>query len=387
MMFQKPSKEHPGPLVSVVMPCLNEEQAIGTCIKKLQKVFSDNTIDGEIIICDNGSTDNSVSIAKSCGVQVVHQPKRGYGNAYLKGFASARGEYLIMADADGTYDFNEIPKFLKKLINEKYDFVTGSRYLKGHKIRSMPFLHRYIGNPLLTFILNFLFEVNFSDVYSGFRAFSHDAYDRIKPISPGMEFNLELAINAKLSGLKIAEIPIVLHERIGESKLRTFKDGWRSLRMMLLYCPNKLFIGPGIILFLFGILIHLVTLCGFIKYEGRALSNVTGIFGVIFSVIGFEILNFGLQLKTYSWSRRFEKRNILLLKFYRIFTLERGLIIGSGMVASGFLILLNIIVQWVHSDLMPLPHPEWVSFASTLIIIGSLTVFSSFFISAMSMKK
>jgi len=244
------------PLVSVVMPCLNEEEAIGTCIKKLQKVLIDNTIDGEIIICDNGSTDNSVKIAQGLGVQVVHEPKRGYGNAYLKGFSYARGKYLVMADADDTYDFNEIPNFLKKLIDDKNDFVTGSRYLNGFEIKSMPLLHRYIGNPLLTWILNFLFGVDYNDVYSGFRAFSHDAYRRIKPVSPGMEFNLELAINAKLAGLKIAEIPIVLHERIGKSKLETFKDGWRSLRMMLLYCPNKLFLGPRIFLFILGMLVH-----------------------------------------------------------------------------------------------------------------------------------
>jgi glycosyltransferase involved in cell wall biosynthesis len=386
-MNQQSPTESQGPLVSVVMPCFNEEEAVGSCIKNLQKVFIENNINGEIIICDNGSSDRSVSIAKSFGVQVVHQPKRGYGNAYLKGFSCARGKYLIMADVDGTYDFDEIPNFLRKLIDEKYDFVTGSRYLNTSEVKSMPFLHQYVGNPLLTMILNFLFGVNYSDVYSGFRGFRHDAYKRIMPISPGMEFNLELAINAKLAGLKIAEIPIVLHERIGKSKLRTFNDGWRSLRMMLLYCPNKLFMGPGLFLLVLGILIHTVTLFGFIKYEGRALSNVTGIFAVIFSVIGFEILNFGLQVKTYSWSRRFEKKNILLLKFYRIFTLEKGLIIGSGMVAAGFVILLNIIIQWVHSDLMPLPHPEWVAFASTLTIIGSLTVFSSFFISAMSMKK
>lgn len=156
-MNSEPPIKHQGPLVSVVMPCLDEEQAIGNCISKLQKVFSENNIDGEIIICDNGSTDNSVTIAKSFGVQVVLQPKRGYGNAYLKGFSFARGKYLIMADADGTYDFNEIPNFLRKLINEKNDFVTGSRYLKGFEIKTMPFLHRYIGNPLLTMILNFLF--------------------------------------------------------------------------------------------------------------------------------------------------------------------------------------------------------------------------------------
>lgn len=374
-------------LISIVMPCLNEEGAIESCVTKIKNVFDVKHINGEIIICDNGSTDNSVAIAKSLGVLVVHEPKRGYGNAYLLGFSAAKGEYLFMADVDGTYDFNEIPNFLIKLIDEKYDFVTGSRYLKTNKIKSMPFLHRYVGNPALTLILNFLFGVKFSDVYSGFRAFKRDVYKRIKPVSPGMEFNLELAINAKLAGLRIAEIPITLHERIGKSKLRTFEDGWRSLRMMLLYCPNKLFIWPGILFFLLGILIHLVTLFGYIKYEGRPLSNVTGIFGNIFSVIGFAILVFGLQVKTYSWSRRFNKKDVFLLHFYKIFTLEKGLMIGLIITMAGFLILFNLFFQWLSSDLMPLPHPEWVSFASTLVIIGSNIIFTSFFISAMSITK
>lgn len=375
------------PLVSVVMPCFNEEEAIGICIKKIQKVFTDNNINGEIVVCDNGSIDNSVIIAESLGVQVIHEPLRGYGRACLKGFAHANGMYLIMVDADDTYDFNDIPKFLNKLINEKYDFVTGSRYLKGFKKKSMSFLHRYIGNPLLTRILNFLFRLNYSDVYSGFRGFSREAYECIKPVSPGMEFNLELAINAKLGDLKVAEIPILLHRRRGKSKLRTFRDGWRSLRMMLLYCPNKLFLWPGAFFFLFGILIHLVTLLGLIRYKGQALSNVTGIFGIIFSIVGFEILNLGFHVKTYSWSRRFEKHNKLLFNFYRIFKLEKGLMLGTAMVIMGVLILTNLIIKWLHSKFMPLPHPEWASFAATLIITGSNIIFSSFFISAMSIKK
>lgn len=321
------------------------------------------------------------------GTRVVHQPIRGYGNAYLKGFDSARGSYIIMGDADDTYDFNKIPDFLHKLIHEKYDFVTGSRHLKGYKDRSMPFLHRFFGNPALTAILNFLFGTNYTDVYSGFRGFKREAYERIKPVSPGMEFNLELAINAGRAGLKIAEIPIQLHPRKGESKLRTFRDGWRSLRMMLLYCPNKVFLVPGFIFLSSGILIHLLTLFGLIQFGGRPASSITGIFAIIFSVVGFQILILGLYLKTYSWSSRFEDKNPALEKFYDIFNLEMGLFFGAVMILISSVMLIYNIFKWLRSNLLPLPHPEWVAFAATLLILGFGVVFSSLFISSMSMKK
>lgn len=375
------------PLVSVVMPCLNEEEAIGVCIEKIQKTFARNKINGEIVVSDNGSTDNSVAIAESMGVRVVHQPLRGYGNAYLKGFASARGSYLIMGDADDTYDFTLIPQFLEKLVNERHDFVTGSRYVEGFEDKSMPLLHRFVGNPALTAILNTLFGTAYTDVYSGFRGFSRKAYDLIQPISPGMEFNLELAINAGLADLRIAEIPIRLHPRKGESKLRTIRDGWRSLRMMLLYCPNKVFLWPGSILFIIGMLIHLAVLLELIQYEGRPLSGVTGIFATIFSVVGFQILSLGLHVKTYSWSRRFEKQNRFLRKFYKIFKLETGLMLGTGIILIGGFILISIVIEWLRSNLLPLPHPQWASFAATLVILGCGTIFSSLFISAMAMNK
>ena len=374
------------PLVSVVMPCLNEEAAIGACIHKIQTAFATARINGEIVVCDNGSTDNSVAIAKSMGTRVVHQPLRGYGNAYIKGFASARGDYLIMGDADDTYDFSLIPKFLEYLCNRGYDFVTGSRYLNGGD-KTIPLLHRVIGNPALTAILNFLFKTPYTDVYCGFRGFTRDAYSLIQPVSPGMEFNLELAINAGLARLKIAEIPIKLHPRKGISKLRTFQDGWRSLRMMVLYCPNKVFIYPGAILLTLGIVIHLLVLMGLVQYDGRSASVVTGIFATIFSVVGFEILSLGLHAKTYSWSRRFDRDNAFLRRFYKVFKLEAGLLLGTVLILIGGSILLSLIVEWFRANLMPLPHPEWASFAATLVIIGFGTIFSSLFISAMSMKK
>jgi glycosyltransferase involved in cell wall biosynthesis len=374
------------PLVSVVMPCLNEEAAIGICIEKIQRTFAAAKINGEIVVCDNGSTDDTVAIAERMGARVVHQPMRGYGNAYIKGFASANGEYLIMGDADDTYDFTLIPKFLEYLCDRGYDFVTGSRYLAGGS-QKIPLLHRIVGNPALTALLNFLFSTPYTDVYCGFRGFSNAAYQRIQPVSPGMEFNLELAINAGLAGLKIAEIPIVLQPRLGESKLRTFSDGWRSLRMMMIYCPNKIFLLPGAFLLTLGMLIHFVVLSGFAQYEGRPLGVVTGIFATVFSVIGFEVLSLGLHTKTYSWSRRFDKDNRLLKRFYKVFNLETGLLTGVTLVFIGGSILATLLTQWIRSSLLPLPNPEWASFAATLLIIGFGTIFSSLFISAMSMKR
>jgi glycosyltransferase involved in cell wall biosynthesis len=375
-----------GPLVSVVMPCLNEEAAIGPCIEKIQRTFDAAAIDGEIVVCDNGSTDASVAIAERMGARVVHQPVRGYGNAYLKGFASARGRYLVMGDADDTYDFTMIPQFVRALDAEQYEFVTGSRYLEGGDT-NITALHRYFGNPALTRILNLLFGTRYTDVYCGFRAFPRATYETIRPVSPGMEFNLELAINAGLAGLRTKEIPIVLAPRKGESKLRTFRDGWRSLRMMLLYSPNKLFLAPGATLLALGLLIHLAVLLGLVRFGGRPAGGVTAVFATIFSVVGFEILSLGLHAKTYSWSRRFDRDNRALAAFYGHFKLETGLLLGGGLVACGGAILIANLVEWLRSDLLPLPRPEWVSFAATLVILGSSTLFSSLFISAMSMSR
>ena len=376
----------PDPLVSVVMPCLDEEEAIGACIEKIQRTFTEAGLSGEIVVSDNGSTDRSVAIAEGMGARVVHQPVRGYGNAYLKGFASARGRYLVMGDADDTYDFTMIPQFVAALRDEGCDFVTGSRYLGGGD-RHITALHRWFGNPALTRTLNTLFGTRYTDVYCGYRAFSREAYDRIRPLSPGMEFNLELAINAGLARLKTREIPIVLAPRKGESKLRTFRDGWRSLRMMLLYSPNKLFFVPGTTLLALGLMIHMTVLLGLVRFGGRPAAGVTSVFATIFSVVGFQIVSLGLHAKTYSWSRRFDRDNRLLATFYRRFKLEGGLLLGGGLVVGGAGILAAIVVEWLRSDLSPLPHPEWASLGATMVILGFSTIFSSLFISAMSMTR
>jgi glycosyltransferase involved in cell wall biosynthesis len=373
------------PLVSVVMPCLNEEEAIGSCIEKIKRTFESANIDGEIIVCDNGSTDRSVEIAEAMGVRVVRQPLRGYGNAYLTGFESANGTYLIMGDADDTYDFALIPRFLE-LLRRGYDFVTGSRYLNGGDREISP-LHRYFGNPMLTAVLNGFFGLSYTDVYCGFRAFSREAYQRIRPVSEGMEFNLELAINAGMAGLKTVEVPITLNERKGTSKLRTFRDGWRSLRMMLLYCPNKVFLWPGSFLLSFGFLLHVAQLFGLLTWDGRTASGVTGVFATIFSVIGFQVVVLGLHAKTYSWSRRFDRENAALEWLYDHFSLEAGLALGVGLFVLGGAILAALVLEWLKAQMLPLPNPELASLGATLVLIGCGTVFSSLFISAMSIDQ
>jgi len=374
------------PLVSVVLPCLNEEAAIGSCIQKIQATFEQARIDGEIVVCDNGSTDQSVAIAERMGARVVHQPARGYGNAYLKGFANARGQYLVMGDADDTYDFTLIPKLLDLLTTQGYDFVTGSRYLNGGHHNITP-LHRVFGNPALTAILNRLFGTSYTDVYCGFRGFSRRAYEAIRPLSPGMEFNLELAINAGLAGLRVTEVPIELATRKGESKLRTFRDGWRSLRMMLLYSPNMLFLLPGFLFLFSGLAIHLAVLLGIVRWDGRPAAGVTGVFATILSVVGFEILSLGLHTKTYSWTRRFDRHNRSLERFYRRFNLETGLLLGGILLLLGGGVLAGVVLEWLRASMLPLPHPEWASLGATLFIIGASTLFSSLFISAMSMER
>src|SRR6476659_8017083 len=226
-----------------------------------------------------------------------------------------------MGDADDTYDFTMIPLFLQAMRDDGVQFVTGSRYLGGGDAH-ITALHRWFGNPALTRTLNLLFGPRYPDVSCGFRAFPREAYHAIRPVSPGMEFNLELAINARLAGLRTREIPIVLAPRKGESKLRTFRDGWRSLRMMLLYSPNKLFLAPGATLLALGLIIHLAVLLGVVRFGGRPAAGVTAVFATIFSVVGFEILSLGLHTKTYSWSRRFDRDNRALARFYGHFKLE-----------------------------------------------------------------
>ena len=223
--------------ISVVMPCLDEEETIGACIEKAWQGIESSGFRGEVVVSDNGSCDASVEIAEKLGARVVHQPVRGYGSAYLKGIREARGQYIIIGDSDDTYDFTEVDRFVMPL-QDGYDLAMGSRFEGEILPDAMPWLHQYIGNPVLTGILNLFFRAGVSDAHCGIRAFTRDAFQRMHLQTSGMEFASEMVINAAKADLHIAEVPVTYYPRLGESKLHSFRDGWRHLRFMLLYSPT-----------------------------------------------------------------------------------------------------------------------------------------------------
>src|SRR5690349_16753807 len=241
-------------LVSVVIPALNEAESIEACVRRSLETMAEHDIPGEVVVADNGSDDGTPELARDAGARVIHESRKGYGSAYLAGFAAARGKYIVMGDADETYDFREIARFVEPL-EEGADFVMGSR-LRGRIHRgAMPWLHRYVGNPVLTGVLNLFFRTGVSDAHCGMRAFRRDLLPVLDLRTTGMEFASEMVIRAAKAKLKIAEFPIEYHPRGGESKLSSFRDGWRHLRFLLVHSPTHLFMLPGAILGLLGVLI------------------------------------------------------------------------------------------------------------------------------------
>jgi hypothetical protein len=239
--------------ISVVMPCLNEEESVGLCVEKAWIGIRSTGLTGEVIVSDNGSSDGSVAVAEAAGARVVHQPLRGYGNAYLKGFSEARGSIIAMGDSDDSYDFTVLPELVTPLL-EGNDYVLGSRRSGEMERGAMSWSHRYIGNPVLTTILNILFKLKVSDAHSGFRVFTREALDRMDLQCEGMEFASEIVVKAARANLRVAEVPITYHPRIGKSKLNSLSDGWRHLRFLLLLSPTFLFMIPGLLLLLVGLL-------------------------------------------------------------------------------------------------------------------------------------
>jgi glycosyltransferase involved in cell wall biosynthesis len=377
--------------VSVIMPCLNEEQTVGICINKCFEVFEAEKINGEVIVVDNGSNDKSREIILRTKARLVEETRKGYGSAYLKGFSGAKGKYLVMADSDDTYDFLEMSKFIELIKLDNCDFVIGTR-LKG-KIGdgkgTMPWLHRYIGNPFLTAMLRSLFRVRISDVYCGMRVMTKEAYEKICPKSTGMEFALEMVINATKARLSIQEISINYGLRIGESKLRTVKDGWRSLRFILLYSPTALFMFPGFILMLSGILFLLLLLPGPLTVGRITLDYHYMFIASLFCITGYQVLNLGFFTKIYSYSERFEneKDDKIVGFFFRHFTLERMIVIGCASFAVGSSLLGYIVYIWIKSDFGNLFAVRNMIASVNLIILGTQTIFNGFFYSILRIEK
>lgn len=371
------------PEVSVVIPSLNEEDTIGICIEKIKKIFKEHNIDGEIIVADN-STDRTPEIARSLGAKVVTPDKRGYGYAYLYGFKYARGKYIVIGDADNTYDFLEIPKLLEPLRRGEADLVIGSRF-KGKILEgAMPWLHRYIGNPLLTFLLNVFFKAGVSDAHSGFRAFTREALEKMDLKCHGMEFASEMIIEAVRKGLRIVEVPITYYPRTGESKLRSFSDGWRHLKFMLIRTPKHLFYIPGFLLFITGFVLVVLMSVTKIRIGGFSLGIHSMIAASFMSIVGYQLIFLGLFSSVYGYLVGAIEYDRITKLIKEKITLERGILLGLFVFLVGFFYTLLILNKWISSGFRDLPLLNQDIFAFTLMIIGLQTIFFSFFLSIMS---
>ncbi len=380
-------------VVSVILPCLNEEASVGICIEKCFQIFSEQGIAGEVVVVDNGSSDRSKEIILKSQARLIEESRRGYGSAYLKGFAAAKGYFLIMADADDTYDFFEISKFLEKL-KEGNDFVIGNR-LNGDIAQgkgAMPWLHRYIGSPFLTWLLNFLFKIEVKDAHCGMRAFTREAYQKLFLQTTGMEFASEMIINAGKAQLKIAELPINYRLRMGESKLRTFKDGWRHLRFMLLYSPTFLFLFPGAVLFFLGTIIIAPLTIGPVVIFGFFFDYNYMFLGSMMMLIGYQIINLAFFTKMYAYSEKFEdEKNDKIVKFLsKYIKLETMILIGLIIFLIGFSLLGYVYYLWMRRNNLGVAtffEVRKMIIAVTLMVLGLQTIFFGFFYSILRIKK
>ncbi len=329
-----------GPVdISVVMPCLNEENSVGICVGKAWEGIRKTGLRGEVIVSDNGSTDRSVAVAEAAGARVVHQLRRGYGNAYMKGFSAARGRIIVMGDSDDTYDFTALPDVVRPL-DDGADYVLGSRFAGQIRSGAMTWSHRYVGNPILTRLLNVLFKLKVSDAHSGFRAFTRRALDKMALQCEGMEFASEIVVKAARANLRVAEVPITYDRRIGESKLHSFRDGWRHLRFLLLLSPDYLFVMPGMACLTVGMLSQLI----FLGLTGSSALTVKILLALV-TLAGSQLLTFGLFAKTYAKSIGRDKMGRISGWVERTFTLEHGLVCSTGLVTVGLALLINQFVR------------------------------------------
>jgi len=372
--------------VSIVMPCLNEEETIGICVEKAIETMKKHGIKGEVVVIDNGSTDKSVQIAESLGARVLSQPVRGYGNAYIKGLTNVRGMYIVMGDSDDSYDFTDIERFVVPL-RDGYDMVMGTR-LKGEiKKGAMPWLHRYVGNPVLSGFLNVLFKTGISDAHCGMRSFTKSAFEKMHLSACGMEFASEMVINASKANLKIKEIPITLypHGRSRKPHLRSFRDGWRHIRLMLIYSPTYLFLLPGIAIFFLGMSVIVALLGGPVYIGGHGYDVHVMVVGSLLAILGFQTINLGLYAKAISYTEEFYQVDNVIKTFYNIFTLERGLYFGLLFFSSGSGLMIYLLLKFLYNE--GFSEMRLAILGMTLIVVGVQTIFSSFLLSMLNLNK
>jgi len=386
--IETPAKRSPDdavqtPLVSVVIPCLNEAENIEECVRRAREAMERNGIPGEVIVADNDSEDGSAELAAAAGARVVHEPRRGYGSAYLAGFAAARGEYIVMGDADLTYDFNEIPRFVAEL-DKGAQLVMGDRMDNIHP-GAMPWLHRYVGNPVLTGILNLFFRTGVSDAHCGMRGFRRDILPILDLRTTGMEFASEMVIRASKEKLVITEFPIEYHPRGGESKLSSFRDGWRHLRFLLVHSPTHLFVIPGMVLFGLGLILALLVLAQ-IPLFGRDWQMHALIGASLLLIAGTQVLSLGLCAHAYGTYFMGEK-DPWFDKMRARFRLEHGLMLGFATLLVGTVIVAVIVVPWISGGFGELGNERAALVGATLILIGLQVIFASFLLSILGLRR
>ena len=369
--------------VSIIMPCLNEAETLATCIKKAQWFIAENDLAGEVIIADNGSNDGSQEIARRLNARVVPVPTKGYGSALKGGIAAARGKYIIMGDADDSYDFSSLNPFIKKLRNG-YDLVMGNRFKGGIESGAMPFLHRYLGNPVLTGIGKLLFASPCNDFHCGLRGFRKDAISSLELQTTGMEFASEMVVKATLHKMQITEVPTTLSPdgRSRPPHLNTWRDGWRHLRFLLMYSPRWLFFYPGIFLILAGLLSTLSLLPSpkvhSLLYSSSAMT------------IGFQIVMFALFTKVFGISEGLLPEDRRLNRLFKYLNLETGLIAGCILLLMGTAASVYAFGIWGQHDFGSLNPTETMPIVIpgvTCLALGIQAIFSSFFLSILGLKR
>ncbi len=374
------------PEVTVIFPTRNEEESIGKCIADAKQVLGKNGVTSEIIVADY-SKDRTPEIARKAGATVIPLDRPGYGHAYLVAFKRARGRIIVLADADSSYQMGEVPRLLQPIRKGKADLVIGSRLAGSVEDGAMPALHRYVGNPLLSGALNLFFGTNLSDTHSGFRAIRRDRLEELDLKLGGMEFASELIIKARRAGLRIAEVPITYRKRKGESKLSSFTDGWRHLRILLLYSPTYLFLIPGTLLFFLGITVLTAMSLGSVQIGGQVLDTHSMVLASMAAIVGFQVAVMGLFTKTYAASEKLEPESGAVKMLFRHFHLETALWIGTAIAIAGFLLSFSVVYKWLVTGFGPLDNVKRILFASTLLVIGIQTIFSAFFLSILVIEK
>jgi glycosyltransferase involved in cell wall biosynthesis len=373
------------------MPCLNEAETLAICISKAQSFLKLNKVTGEIIIADNGSTDGSIDIAISQNANVIHVKEKGYGSALKAGINAAKGKYVIMGDADDSYDFSSLMPYLTALRNGK-DLVMGNRFKGGIEKDAMPFLHKYLGNPVLSFIGRLFFKIHIGDFHCGLRGFSKSAYKKMHLKTSGMEFASEMVVKSKLNNLSITEVPTKLHKdgRTRAPHLNTWSDGWRHLRFLMLYAPNWLFLFPGILLAMLGLIMSIILVINPVEFESFTLDVHTLLYTSAFLLVGFQFIIFYGLTKIFAVENELLPKSNRYNRLFKIINLEKGLIIGFVLLLIGLFLSYKGLVSWQakqFGELDTSTNLRVIIPAITALQLGIQTILFSLFFSVLGLKK